>query len=226
MEAEPFAGMPMPLKVEAPGADPVQTREWRKIAGPMTVLLRDAMREVLKGWREDLDPRWRGIVSDAELGFDRIESGRLCRTRLDWLDATLRGLAGRPAFLAMHHPPGPIGLPILDRIALRDEGALAELIARSPEVTIRHIFCGHVHRFAHGTWRGIPFSAQRSLIHQFAASLASRDDRLTGSHEQPAYSIALIDSLSISIHIHEFLDKSPRFELADAASRSAREPRG
>ena len=29
MEAEPFAGMPMPLKVEAPGADPVQTREWR-----------------------------------------------------------------------------------------------------------------------------------------------------------------------------------------------------
>src|ERR1700728_3628623 len=29
MEAEPFAGMPMPLKVEAPGADPVQTRECR-----------------------------------------------------------------------------------------------------------------------------------------------------------------------------------------------------
>ena len=29
MEAEPFAGMPMPLKVEAPEADPVQTREWR-----------------------------------------------------------------------------------------------------------------------------------------------------------------------------------------------------
>ena len=33
-----------------------------KIAGPMTVLLRDAMREVLEGWREDLDPHWRGIV--------------------------------------------------------------------------------------------------------------------------------------------------------------------
>ena len=44
-----------------------------KIAGPMTVLLRDAMREVLEGWREDLDPRWRGIASDAELGFDRID---------------------------------------------------------------------------------------------------------------------------------------------------------
>jgi uracil-DNA glycosylase len=44
-----------------------------KIAGPMTVLLRDAMREVLEGWREDLDPRWRGIASDAELGFDRMD---------------------------------------------------------------------------------------------------------------------------------------------------------
>ncbi len=81
-----------------------------------------------------------------------VDSGHLCPARLDWLNATLRGLAGRPAFLAMHHPPGPIGLPILDRIALRDEEALAELIARSQEVTIRHIFCGHVHRFAHGTW--------------------------------------------------------------------------
>ena len=29
MEAEPFAGMPMPLKVEGAGADPVHTREWR-----------------------------------------------------------------------------------------------------------------------------------------------------------------------------------------------------
>jgi hypothetical protein len=65
------------------------------------------------------------------------------------------------------------------------------------------------------------------LIHQFAASLAPRDDRLTGSHEQPAYySIALTDSLSISIHIHEFLDKSRRFDLAEPASRSAREPPG
>ena len=64
------------------------------------------------------------------------------------------------------------------------------------------------------------------MIHQFAASLAPRDDRLTGSHEQPAYSIALIDSLSISIHIHEFLDKSPRFALADPASRSAIESPG
>src|ERR1700685_3831779 len=44
-----------------------------KIAGPMTVLLRDAMREVLEGWREDLDPHWRGIVKNAELGFDRMD---------------------------------------------------------------------------------------------------------------------------------------------------------
>jgi len=29
MQSEPFAGVPMPLKVEASGADPVQTCEWR-----------------------------------------------------------------------------------------------------------------------------------------------------------------------------------------------------
>lgn len=43
------------------------------IAGPMTLLFRDAMREVLAGWRNDLEPPWRSVVEDAELGFDRMD---------------------------------------------------------------------------------------------------------------------------------------------------------
>ena len=152
------------------------------------------------------------------------ESGRLCSARLDWLETALRALAGRSAFLAMHHPPSPIGIPILDRMALVEHEALAEVIAQCEEVVIRHIFCGHVHRLTHGTWRGIPFSAQRSPICQFAATLAPNDGRILGSHEQPAYSIALIEPDSISIHIREFLDESPRFDLDDPAAREAGSP--
>jgi 3',5'-cyclic AMP phosphodiesterase CpdA len=153
-----------------------------------------------------------------------VDSGRLCPARLGWLEATLRELAGRPAFLAMHHPPGSIGIPNLDRIALLEPQALSDLITRCEEVTIRHIFCGHVHRFTHGAWRGIPFSAQRSLVCQFTPTLAPKDDGMLGSLEQPAYSVVLIERDSIAIHAREFLDESPRFDLADPAARSARDP--
>ena len=151
------------------------------------------------------------------------DSGRLCQARLDWLKGALRALAGRSVFLAMHHPPAPIGVPVLDRIALVDEEAFAEVIAHSG-VNIRHIFCGHVHCLTHGAWRGIPFSAQRSLIHQFEAPLAPLDERIVGSYEQPAYSIAVIEPRSIAIHVREFLDKSPRFSLANPVARRARSP--
>jgi 3',5'-cyclic AMP phosphodiesterase CpdA len=124
----------------------------------------------------------------------------------------------------MHHPPAAIGIPGLDGIALREPQALSDLVARCEEVTIRHIFCGHVHRLTHGAWRGIPFSAQRSLIAQFAATLSPKDDRILGSYEHPAYSIALIEPDSIAIHIHEFLDESLRFDLDDPVARSARDP--
>ena len=40
----------------------------------MTLPLRDAMREILEGWRGDLDPDWREIVRGAELGFDAMDS--------------------------------------------------------------------------------------------------------------------------------------------------------
>jgi 3',5'-cyclic-AMP phosphodiesterase len=148
------------------------------------------------------------------------DGGRLCPARLAWLEATLRELEGRPAFLAMHHPPVPLGIPILDSIALLEPRALSDLITRCEDVTIRHIFCGHVHRLTHGAWRGIPFSAQRSLICQFAATLAPKDDRLVGSYEHPAYSIALIETDSIAIHVREFLDESPRFDPAEADTRA------
>jgi hypothetical protein len=62
------------------------------------------------------------------------------------------------------------------------------------------------------------------LICQFAATLAPKDHRVLGSYEQPAYSVVLIEPDSIAIHIREFLDESPRFDLDDPAARSARDP--
>jgi uracil-DNA glycosylase len=39
----------------------------------MTLLLKDAMREILAEWREDLDPSWRALVADEALGFEAMD---------------------------------------------------------------------------------------------------------------------------------------------------------
>jgi uracil-DNA glycosylase len=39
----------------------------------MATALNQAMREILAGWREDLDPAWLAAIGDAEPGYDRID---------------------------------------------------------------------------------------------------------------------------------------------------------
>lgn len=149
-------------------------------------------------------------------------AGWFCERRLAWLDRTLGALKGEKAMLAMHHPPFDVALPALDAIGLVQKAELSAVLARH---AIRHIFFGHVHRPIHGTWRNIPFSTLRALNHQVALQFEpqlSESGRMLvpGSHEPPAYSIVLIDPESIVIHVHDFLDASPRFYLSEAAAQA------
>lgn len=75
------------------------------------------------------------------------------RLDVEWLEAQL---GEGPAVVAMHHPPFDIGMPALDAIALggADRAALAELLARSPQVL--RVICGHTHRAAFSTIGGCP----------------------------------------------------------------------
>lgn len=138
--------------------------------------------------------------------------GQLCERRLAWLDQTLADLRGQPVFLAMHHPPLALALPAMDELKLRQDRQLGEVIARHGNV--RHIFFGHVHRPVHGTWRGIPFSTQRGLNHQVALHTGAQPG-IPGSHEPPAYAIVRIEDGAVIIHVHDFLDPTPRFDLFD-----------
>ena len=70
--------------------------------------------------------------------------GDLCSERLQFLDRALASAPERPTIVAMHHPPFPCGIAHMDRIALRDPAAFAEVIGRHPQV--ERIICGHAHR--------------------------------------------------------------------------------
>ncbi len=137
-------------------------------------------------------------------------AGQLCAKRLQWLETTLAELPDdEPIFLFMHHPPFPVGIHVMDQIALADGEAFAAIIERYLG-RIRHLFFGHVHRPICGSYRGIPFSTLRGTNHQVAFDLTKDGEHLM-SHEPPAYGVVLIDKDQLVVHINDYLDESPRF---------------
>jgi 3',5'-cyclic AMP phosphodiesterase CpdA len=148
-------------------------------------------------------------------------AGWLCAERLAWLDRALASCEGRPVRLALHHPPFALGLPCMDAIALTQQEVLTEILGRPGPV--RHLFFGHVHRPIHGTWNGIPFSTHRGLNHQVALTMKEAPG-IPGSHEPPAYAVVTVAGDTTVVHIHDFLDGSPRFDLFDRAAERAECP--
>lgn len=145
-------------------------------------------------------------------------AGIYCEKRFAWLENTLNGLAGRPVYLFLHHPPFDIGIASLDSTRLPDADRLHALLSAHGDV--RFMFYGHVHRPVWGVWRGIPTSALPGTNHQVALALNDSDVML-GSHERPAYGVVLIDDDCVNVHLRDFIDDSPRFPLADKASKNA-----
>lgn len=81
--------------------------------------------------------------------------GTLCDRRLAWLRDELAAHRDTPTFLFMHHPPFEMGLPFMDTIRLDVEHELGEIVQANRQ--IKHLFFGHLHRPATGTWLGVPF---------------------------------------------------------------------
>lgn len=125
-------------------------------------------------------------------------SGRLCTDRLAFLDRALAGTDA--AFVFLHHPPFAIGMPPLDDVRLANPDDFAAIA--SARGTLRHLFAGHVHRLASGSWNGLPFATGRGTNHQ-SANLIGADD-FAVSYEAPSYNIVLIDGANVTVHAHEY----------------------
>jgi 3',5'-cyclic-AMP phosphodiesterase len=113
--------------------------------------------------------------------------GLLCADRLAWLADRLAEAPERPTFLVLHHPPILCGLPIFDRINLRNSAELGALLARHKQV--ERILCGHHHRSMTGRLGDAIVSVATSCAHQGAFELD--DDRGRFVMEPPAYNVHL-----------------------------------
>lgn len=141
----------------------------------------------------------------------RQSAGGYCEKRRQWLSEVLNA-SDAPVFLCMHHPPLPIGIFGMDQYSLQDADAFYEVLAPHKD-RIRHIFFGHVHRVIFGTWRGIPYSCMRGTNHQVALDLKDENPLILGNLEPPAYGVVLIDQDNVTVHVHDFADTSPHFDL-------------
>ena len=75
--------------------------------------------------------------------------------QLAWLQGELEALAPSGAVLvAVHHPPHPIGDPMLDGMALLDSPGLLAVLERFPQV--KAVVFGHVHQHWQGALPGRP----------------------------------------------------------------------
>ena len=151
----------------------------------------------------------------------KTDGGQYCEKRRAWLAGQLENSDG-PVLIFMHHPPMKLGMKGMDIINLIDAEAFFEIV--QPHVhRIRHLFFGHVHRPIFGNWRGISFSCLRGLNHQLALDLKAPKTSVPGNFEPPVYGVVLADKDQLVTHMHEFMDRSPHFELVTPAGMDAKE---
>ncbi|MGO4103806.1 phosphodiesterase [Leifsonia sp. YAF41] len=101
--------------------------------------------------------------------------GELTAEQLAWLADILRTPAARGTLLALHHPPVPTPLPLMNILELREQQRLADVVAGSD---IRAILGGHLHYATTGLFAGIPVSVAAATCYTMDLSAPIRE--LTG----------------------------------------------
>jgi len=144
----------------------------------------------------DLGPLRLLVLDTTKPGQD---AGELGADRLGWLDAALADEPELPTLVAMHHPPLSVGIAQWDAIGLSagDRGALADVIARHPQV--RRLVAGHVHRAIASDLGGRAVLAVPSTYVQAKLDLGS--DEIALGDEPPGFAVHVLVGGELISHI-------------------------
>ena len=101
--------------------------------------------------------------------------GEITAGQLDWLAEVLSEPAEHGSLLALHHPPVPTALPLMTILELREQAALAAVLAGTD---VRAILGGHLHYATTGLFAGIPVSVAAATC--YTIDVAAPPRQLTG----------------------------------------------
>lgn len=127
------------------------------------------------------------------------DAGELDAGRLAWLGDALSADPHTPTMLAMHHPPLLTHVPAMDALALaaEDQVALADVVARHPNVTL--IVAGHVHRAISGELAGRRVLSAPSTYIGFELDLLA--EQIDDVPTPPGYVVHVLRDGQLASHV-------------------------
>lgn len=112
------------------------------------------------------------------IGLDTIVAGKvhgeLCAQRLSWLRSALSEDDGKPALIAMYHPPFLTGMRAMDNYGIKRGLEEFTAIVAEHAKRIAAIVCGHAHRTIIAHVAGVPVLLAPSSCFPFALDLRGR----------------------------------------------------
>jgi len=124
-------------------------------------------------------------------------AGAMCAERLAWLERALAAQRNRPTVVFMHHPPFATGLAGMDAIGLTGAAAVADILARHPQVQL--VTAGHLHRAIQRRIAATLAATCPSTAHQVALDLdGSAPPRFT--LEPPAFQLHRWDGAGLATY--------------------------
>jgi 3',5'-cyclic AMP phosphodiesterase CpdA len=118
------------------------------------------------------------------------DEGELGTPTLQWLASELAA-SSVPVLIGFHHPPVDLYQPFIDRIKLRNAGALAALIEQHDHVLA--VLCGHAHMAAASTFAGLPVLVAPGVTSTVLLPWETTDSNVIDYGQPPALAFHIID---------------------------------
>ena len=164
-----------------------------------------------------------------------LGEGKLCETRLNWLENKIKDKKNSKIIIVIHHHVQKINSPYIDLISLENAEIFNKILKKYKN--IKHIIAGHVHISSNTTKDNIPqttiggshythsvknfftpfkyqindiklMNSENQISRKMIEEMTEQYDKLIKLEGPAQYGVVLSNNDSTIIHFHNYIDKS------------------